>query len=221
MGISARRPTAGPEYELVESYVESQLPHPPRGQQRAIFIEPRIASGCPDIVVVYWHPGTARRWSERRADLTSFDLRVLHYMACIGMADKPQIQSVFTRSIGPTLERLYRADLIRYKDFFFEAMTLQRIFAVRRLIAIEAKIDDWRSGLAQALQNTWFASESYVLLSQLPRSSSLFHEAIQYGIGVVAHNQPLKHAEVPARPESLPKSYASWLFNEWVWRLYR
>lgn len=220
LGVSLRRSTTGPEYELVQEYLHSHhLPPTPRGQECTIFLEPRLASGFPDIVLVYWHVATTQSWSKYRANLTSFDLRVLHYLVCVGAANITEIQSVFTEGIGPSLERLYTAELIRYPTYFFEPMDLHHIFAVYRLIAIEAKVDDWRGGLAQALQNTWFASESYVLLPQLPRRSPVLKEAAQLGIGVVTADRALEQARTPARPERLPKSYTSWLFNEWVWRL--
>jgi hypothetical protein len=217
-GFSSRRPTRGPEYELVEAYVQSKLPPPPQGQTRTVFVEPRISSGFPDIVVVYWHVATAQRWSGSRTKLTPLDLRVVHYLATTGPADISQLQTVFSHGIRTALTRLHAAALIRRTAQVWRALTLDRIFAVRRLIAIEAKLDQWQRGLSQALQNTWYASESYLLLARLPRRPCFAQEASRLGIGVVTHDQPLEHAESAARREQLPKSYASWLFNDWAWR---
>lgn len=218
IGFSMRRSVAGPESELVTSYADYQLPPVPWGQQLAVFLEPRLASGCPDIVAVYWDVATARRWPTSRADLTSFDLRVLQYVVSAGAVNIMQVQSMFTGNIGPSVDRLCKADIIRYTGYLLHPLPLYQIFAVRRLIAIEAKVEDWRSGLSQALQNTWFASESYLLLSRLPKRSNLLREARKLGIGVVKQDQPLAYPELLAWPDHLPKSYASWLFNEWVWR---
>jgi hypothetical protein len=217
-GFSARRPTPGSEYELVEAYVQSKLPPAPRGQTRTIFVEPRISSGCPDIVVVYWHVGTARRWSVNRAKVTPKDLRVLHYLVTAGAADVSQLEAVYSHGIRPALARLHAAALIGCKAQLWRARALEHIFAVRRLVAIEAKLSEWQRGLSQALQNTWFSSESYLLLGRFPRRSRLAQEASRLGIGVMTHDQQLECAECAARSEQLPKSYVSWLFNDWAWR---
>lgn len=217
-GFSTRRPTRGPEYELVEAYLHSKLPPAPRGQARTIFVEPRISSGFPDIVVVYWHVATARLWSAKRAELTRTDLRVLHYLASAGATEVSQLCAVFSRAAMASLARLHSAALILQTAEHWRARALQHIFAVRRLVAIEAKVSEWRRGLSQALQNTWFASESYLLLARLPKRYSLAGEASRLGIGLVTHDQNLDQAESMARREQLPKSYVSWLFNDWAWR---
>lgn len=217
-GFSTRRPTRGPEYELVEMYLHSKLPPAPRGQARTIFVEPRISSGFPDIVVVYWHIATARNWSASRAGLTPTDLRVLHYLASVGAAEVSQLCAVFSRAALASLARLHSAALIWHTAERWRARTMERIFAVRRLVAIEAKVGEWRRGLSQALQNTWFASESYLLLARLPKRDCLAREACRLGIGLVTHDQGLDQAETVARRERLPKSYVSWLFNDWAWR---
>ena len=111
------------------------------------------------------------------------------------------------------------AGLVGYSAGSWRSRALSEIFAVQRLIAIEAKIDDWKTGLQQAVRNTWFASESYLLLERVVNREPLLSEALQFGVGVVCRDQPLDSAEARARHEQIPSSYASWLFNEWCWRL--
>src|SRR5581483_8234047 len=74
-------------------------------------------------------------------------------------------------------------------------------------------------GLRQAFQNTWFASESYLLLPRVPRCSDLKKEAARFGVGVAEQNKPLYRSGVRPRRQHIPLSYASWLFNEWAWRV--
>lgn len=217
-GFSSRPPTPGPEYAIVEEFVRSSLPAAPRGQVRTVFVEPRIASGYPDIVVVYWHAATARQWSSNRAQLTPRDFRVLQHLRNSGPADAQQLRAAHIPDTSMALARLQAADLILRRAGMWCVRALDRIFAVRRLIAIEAKVHEWRKGISQALQNTWFASESYLLLGRLPRHCSPISEATRLGIGVVVQNQFLDNAEAIAPREQLPKSYVSWLFNDWAWR---
>jgi hypothetical protein len=217
-GLSPRKPTAGPEYDIVLDYIQHQLPSSPKGQSRTIFLEPNIESVFPDIVAVYWHVDTAQRWSENRLRLVKVDIRTLHYLALVKKADDTQLRGSFSKCLSVSLERLHDANLVTYKSGTWRVKSLNKIFAVRRLITIEAKVSAWRQGLHQAFYNTWFASESYLLLSRIPKTSRVLDEAARFGIGVVTHKQPLNKSAAYAKREQIPKSYASWLFNEWVWR---
>jgi hypothetical protein len=100
------------------------------------------------------------------------------------------------------------------------ARPLSHSFAVRRIIAVEAKVAEWAAALDQASLNTWFASESYVLVPHVPRGERLLAAAKSLGVGVWARNSKAKYA-VSTSSANLPRSYASWLFNEWVWRAVR
>lgn len=221
LGPVLRKPTQGPEYDLVSSYVESRLPVPPRGQALTVFIEPRIASGFPDIVAVYWHVATTRDWTSQREQLSKVDIRVLHYLALSGATEKEQLTSFFTPAVEKSLRRLQDVGLLKETRKQWQTRSLEKIFAVRRLIAIEAKINEWQEGLHQAFHNTWFASESFLLLPALPRYARVVGEAARHGVGVVTCQQSLDCAEAAAREERIPKSYASWLFNEWAWKATR
>jgi len=217
-GLSFRKPTAGPEYNLVEEYVESQLPTAPRGQERTVFLEPEIDSGFPDAVAVYWHVETAKCWSVARAKLTKVDVRVAHFLAMAGASSLDALRPLFNKSLLRSLDRLRCADVIRGTSKTWRLRSLLDVFAVRRLVAIEAKIDQWRNGLLQAVQNTWFASESFLLVPRVSAGSDLPEAACRLGVGVRTRDQKLDESECPARRDRIPKSYASWLFNEWAWR---
>jgi hypothetical protein len=218
-GPSFRRQIAGPETELVEEYVESRLPPPPRGQLRTVFVEPEIESGYPDVVAVYWHQATAKNWSRARAKLTKVDVRIAHFLAMVGASGIDDIRPFFSRNLSTSLERLHGADVVRGTSKTWRLRPLLDVFAVRRLVAIEAKVDQWRRGLVQAVQNTWFASESYLLLPHVPAGSRLLEQALRLGVGVRTRDQKLDGPDWLARRDRIPKSYASWLFNEWAWRV--
>lgn len=213
-----RAPTIGPELELVHDYLSSHLPPPPRGQVLTVFLEPEIESGFPDLVAVYWSERVASYWSACRTQLTADDIRVAHFLATVGTGDSETLRHFFRSRVSATLERLHAADIIRRSGEGWRARPLGSIFAVRRLIAIEAKVTNPREGLQQAILNTWFASESYLLLPKLPQRSDLSDVAAKFGVGVTERGRPLHRCGVRARRQQIPLSYASWLFNEWAWR---
>jgi hypothetical protein len=122
---------------------------------------------------------------------------------------------LFGSETDRSLERLARSDMALLRGNHWRARPLSKIFAIRRIIAIEAKVSEWRAALDQAFINTWFTPESYVLVPVIPRGASLLDTALKQGIGVLSKQRP--HLE--PRPAMRPRSYASWLFNEWSWRL--
>jgi hypothetical protein len=217
-GLNLREPREGPEYDLVCEYVRSYLPIPSRGQTLTVFLEPEIESGFPDIVAVYSHRATMRRWTSARSCLTKFDVRMAHFLATMGASDSKRLKRFFPVNVKKSLDRLLDAGIVRNTSGMWRLKSLEDVFAVRRLVAIEAKVVDWQDGLYQAFQNVWFASESYLLLPRLPQTPLLIEEASRFGVGLRIQGQPLDSSELCPRQSQIPRSYASWLFNEWVWR---
>ncbi len=184
-----------------------------------VFIEPEIESGFPDIVAVYSHQATKRRSKLSRTVVSTVDERVAHFLATMGSTSLEVLRRFFPNRLTQSLEHLLEAGIVRSASGTWQLKPIREVFAIRRLIAIEAKISDWQKGLQQAFQNIWFASESYLLLPDLPRTALLREEASRYGIGLRAQGQSLDDEETPSRLSQIPKSYASWLFNEWAWRV--
>jgi hypothetical protein len=191
----------------------------PAGCRATIFCEPRLASGFPDLVVVIWNVAATRSWSPRRADLQRDDIRLLHYLHLRGrdFATHEILKSVFQRGLRASLDRLRVAGLVRQRSQRYMPEPLSQAFAVRRIIAIEAKVSEWSSALDQAFLNTWFASQSYVLLPRRKATKHLRSVARSRGIGICCPGDAIvSKTSVPTRAR--PRSYASWLFNEWAWR---
>lgn len=217
-GLAFRQPKKGPELELVLHYIHTQLQRPAGGLSRTVFLEPRMEAGFPDIVVVDWDDRVVRQWPSARIRLIPADMQVLHSLASRGASNEVELRKICRRSLLSSLERLLAADVVELKDGQWSAKPLRQIYAVRRLLAIEAKISAWGAGLAQALSNTTFASESYLLLPRVPRSGLVVEEAQRLGVGVVTRDAPPQPTPAAARSGRLPRSHVAWLFNEWAWR---
>lgn len=217
-----RRPKLGPELDLVQSFFnEDGIPSAPEGQEITVFFEPKIDSGFPDLVAVYWDKNTLESWPEERLSLTRSDVRLAQYLYVIGHCDRQFMVDEFGRSVCLSLERLVNAGMVGKKEDTFALQPIEEIFAIRRLIALEAKMADWQEGLIQAVQNTWFASESYLLLPSMPKSKQLSAQASTLGIGLVTLDIPVDYCEPLARREMLPQSHGCWIFNEWLMRIHR
>lgn len=214
-GILFRKGRSGPEQDLVDWFLELRTVKPKKGERLTIFREPRLPSGFPDLVVVVWNESVAARWANERRSIVPADLRLMQHLATVGRARTLDLKSLFGPEVERSLGRLECADMVVLQKGQWRARALSRTFAIRRIVAIEAKVAGWRIALDQAFINTWFTPESYVLVPAVPKGASLLQAAQQHGIGVLSKEQP----RLVEQRLSQPRSYASWLFNEWTWRL--
>lgn len=206
---------------MVYAYLH-HLPKAPRGQQRTIFLEPRLESGCPDVVAVYWSTAVTRRWDPKRVGLTPFHAQILHFLYVRGPVTRDIVRKAFGPRAERVVEELVSGGLVTPKrNARIAVRQLRQIFALRRIVALEAKIGSRLAGLQQAAQNQWFASESYLLLRALRSDTYFVEECRSHGVGIVTADVPLSSAPLPAAQGVLPRSYVSWLFNEWCWRTYQ
>ncbi|MEP0873527.1 hypothetical protein NDA01_27590 [Trichocoleus desertorum AS-A10] len=217
IGPSLRSLTKGPEHSLVVNYIDSKIT-PYSDEWQVIFLEPRVDACFPDIVIVYFDTNISENWSRDRAKLVKSDIRILHYIFTNEVVTLSQLNTFFPKGVSSSLKRLHEAKVIEWIAGDWRAKPLHEIFAIKKLVAIEAKISNWQQGLQQAFHNSWFASESYLLLQHMPRRTTLLQQAENMGVGVLMPHQCLDKPEISAQVERMPKSYASWLFNEWAWR---
>ena len=94
--------------------------------------------------------------------------------------------------------------MVRLYEEHWEHHSMDMIFAATQIIAVEAKIKEWRGALAQAHLNTWFASHSCVLVPRIPRNSTLIQDARELGVSVFAQEQAA--CALSPSPESAPRS---------------
>jgi len=222
IGLLTRNGANGPEKELVDSFVKyiPQCFHWKKGAV-AIFHEPRMETGFPDLVIVQYLPDVFEHWVTARSALNPMDLKILHYlsnaqavdastlMATLGIAAKPLLSSI---------ERLLDAGLITRSRTKWKAETLNRIFGVRSIVAVEAKIKNWSSAFHQSELNLWFASEAYILSPVEKPSQSIVSRSQDSGIGILLLNGRHVRRVQGTRKNGIPSSYGSWMFNEWIGR---
>jgi hypothetical protein len=214
-----RQPTHGPELDIVNMYCEEHLASLGVNESLSIFLEPKINTGFPDIVAVFWDKKVSHKWPEARANLTSSDMAIVHHVNLTGHFPVEQLVKRFgTRKTSEMMLRLSDSQVAEVKSDEILRKPLSNTFAVKRIVAIEAKVRDWSKGLEQAFQNTLFASESYLLLESLPNSQKLFRNAERLGVGILDKNRSVTQPYLRSKVGLLPTSHAAWLFNEWAWK---
>jgi hypothetical protein len=216
LGPSFRSPRNGPELRLIETFLSAQPFTVRAGHRATIFREPQIDSGSPDIVVVIWQPRLTAHWPQARLTLIKQDFKTIHYLFQNGPRSQEEIKRIFGRRTEESLSRLRESKIIDYEKSQWKARSLSSIFCIRHLIAVEAKLGKTLDAIAQALLNTRFAADSYVLLPRLPKSHHVPYEASRFGIGLL--NPPMSLRNLTPTG---PLSYISWMFNDWAWRFDR
>lgn len=221
LGLRFRGRVAGPEQEFVEAFLNAATLQLPLGRSLTVFAEPAIETGFPDLVAVVWRSEVARRWSVERERLRAMDLRLLHLLATRGAFELSFLREVFQRGLNSMLTRLEGAGVVSVGKSTCRARSLASIFAVERIIAVEAKVSAIQRALEQAGANTWFSSESHALLPRPRTGERLLGVATSLGVGVLGFEHDRVAQVYAASVRAVPLSYGSWLFNEWTWRIAR
>ena len=221
IGFYRRNITDGKEYNLVSQFINYYCKYFKQAnikEKLAVFIEPRIETGFPDVVFASYLPTILNNWTEKRNNLDLFDLKLLSFLyskqnqngvkiiAKLGFPEKQVIIS---------LEKLMDAKFISYRTGFWKVRKLRDIFSITKIIAVEAKLNDICKVAEQTFRNTWFSSHSYALTnSAIPRDNTV-NLFTKYGIGLYCKGTNFNEV-IEAKKFNLPSSYLSYQFNEWI-----
>lgn len=221
IGLYIRPTTLGNEYELVGQFIEyycNTFIRNNKKTQLAVFIEPRIDSGYPDVVFASYLPSITDNWSEKREALDIFDLKLLSYLSTTEDAIGAKIISTLgfpERQTLTSLEKLMDAKLISYRGRSWRVRDLRNVFSLTKLIAVEAKLNDINKVIEQTHLNTRFASHSYALTNSVHPQDATVREFKRFGLGLYGRDSHFRHI-VEAKPFPLPSNYLSFQFNEWI-----
>lgn len=221
IGFYARLATLGDEYELLEQFIEyycSSFVCRNKKTQLAVFIEPRIDSGFPDVVFASYLPSIIENWSDERELLDIIDLKLLSFLCTTEDIDGAKIISTLGFSEKLTLaslEKLMDAKLISYRRHSWRIRNLREIFSLTKLIAVEAKLSDINKVIEQTYLNTRFASQSYALTNSVHPHGKTVQLFERFGLGLYGKGSQFRRI-VEAKQLSMPSSYLSFQFNEWI-----
>ena len=221
----SRSATQGAEYEMVKSFIAKVEKQYIRSKTRnlAIFIEPQIESGYPDIVLVeFGNLAFATQFQENRLQLSLTDLKILFEILqnnTISIKKLEEMLGYSQSQIIKTIDLLDSCNLVKVfsSKKFVRKRDIKSYFAITKIISIEAKIDKWFEVIEQSYVNQWFTSEAYVLLNRITNLECV-DLCKEVGMGVLTlKNKSFKKITNSIKRE-LPVSYLSLLFNEWIMR---
>lgn len=220
----ARTSTAGKEFDMVTRYVNYLLKKYGEFKRKkaAIFIEPQIDTGYPDIVVVEFCSLPPLQWSTMRNTLSGIDMKILFYIQTHGYSKICDLESTLGYSeevLLKSISKLRKCGLIyashRYRSV--QSVSLKSYCRVNKIISIEAKIDKWHEAIRQASNNIWFSTESYILMNKDSCSTKIQEDCRKRGVGIILVNGKVETV-LTSEQRKFPVSYASLQFNEWILR---
>lgn len=215
-----RSPTAGPELKMVEDALSVGLSGLPAGR-RIVFKEPEIEFSFPDIVVAVQRGGVPMSPAPRGLHAQHF--RVLNHLharrsrAAFPVGLVAETLCLAPRRAQGIIDELASAGMVTItKTGAARPVPVVDTFGLTAIVAVEAKMSDWRGAINQAVRNTWFASHSYVLLPARRAGEAAIRAAIGLGIGVITFDGRRCETIARAVRQPLPTSYAAWLVDEWA-----
>ena len=181
--------------------------------------EPDLPTGVPDLLAI--EPRALRSTIPARRNLRLQHLQMLQLLAESGPKTIAEVEHLLNYPPKKSLlilGELEAAGLIIRERERFISRRVSKVFFVKRIVAIEAKMRAWRDALEQAVANMWFASHSYILIPALRCLETVRKEAKKFGVGVLVFDGEKTRIALRSRKQQIPASYGSWLINEWAVR---
>lgn len=158
------------EHELVSALAGQHRRLWPAARNRVVRAERGYGRGVADLVVLDFDPDALE--ARRRSGLDPVDVSLAYFVGALrrdGPADIDAIErvdrSVSARTNRKVIRSLLASGHVVERAGRFELHPALRP-ALARIVAIEAKLGDWRGGLLQAGRYTAFADQSYLAVPE-------------------------------------------------------
>lgn len=222
INYKARKPTFGPELELTNQFISSiTQSYKNKNYNLALFVEPKISSGYPDVVIAEYHPRLMDTWVEGREKLASNDftlLSILYTNKILSFQQLIDTTHLSSRDILVSTEKLLDCQMIDRKNGYWMLVNKKKLFTIRKLSAIEAKINNWQTALTQATLNIGYASESFILSNVKTPKESTIKMIKEHGIGIYNMYEDKATMVSEAKVFPMANNKTVWQFNEWIGR---
>jgi hypothetical protein len=142
-----------------------------------------IGAGMPDLLAISWNPRVVAI-----ADQNIANAAILAYLRAVGCA---RFETIISRlgwaaaSVAGSLDALVQASVVVRDSERFSLDPAWRSI-LPEVVAIEAKVVDWRKAIAQAARNQLFAHRSFVALpTHVAERAAADSDLCKLGIGVL------------------------------------
>lgn len=222
INYKSRRPTVGPELDLANEFISSiSNSYNDKNYNLALFIEPKIISGYPDIVMVEYHPRLLDYWVSERNKLSFNEFTILSILSkkrIVTFNDIVDTTHLSSREVLNSTEILLDCKMINRNNKSWSLFQKRNIFALHKVSAVEAKINNWQSALHQASLNIGYANESFILSNVKNPKSTTIAKVKQNGVGIYNMKQNNTNIICDARKFPMATNQTVWQLNEWIGR---
>lgn len=204
------------EKDLVDSFFYNSLPYRLFKKNTIALEEPNLPVGFPDIVLCTLQDNFQEIIS-REYILDYHQLKLLHYIYLSKGVSLDTIEKklLFSSSfVNNNIDSFLSKGLVKLDENTVRLNPLDEIFVIDRIVAIEAKLTNWKKVIDQANRNRWFASESYILMPPKMNFKKVMKESRKRGIGILTPRLDSNHILLKSDKSNIPKSYGSWIVNE-------
>ena len=221
--IKFRKERFGPELDMVNNFLEhNKNLFFEQELEFTSLTEPYAEAGIPDILLIFWDKNLCKNWHPKRNELTRTDIKILHHISNYNRKgikiDKLYRDLNFDeKTFKKSFYRLSEANLIVIDSIRVSINDLDKIFFIRKIISIEAKISNWKSAFHQAQLNENFSSHSYVLLPAEKMSNDILSYCTG-NTGLLIQDGLKSILKKKAKKNQIPGSYFSWILNEYLGR---
>lgn len=224
IGLIARTITKGNEYDMVYRYIKHIMEKYENLKDKhiAIFVEPLIDTGYPDIVIVEYYVSRNLLFNENRLKLSIQELKLLFHIQKNKNTSLLEIERLLgfpLDEVKKSVLKLESCDLVHVskKGNYVRNIPINSYSRIKKIISIEAKLDKWSEAIKQAERNTRFATESYILMNKGCCSNSILSKCKELGIGIILVNGAIQ-TKLKSEKRSFPVSFTSLVFNEWIFK---
>lgn len=222
IGLLSRNTPHGPEKSLVDRFLSIYLKKLHSDSlKNLVFIEPHVNNAYPDIVLVRYSNANKCLWNENHLNLTDSHFKVLFEINRRNTISVHRLskqigieQSIIKRII----DELAICNLVITNKQSVLRIPPSSFFCIKKIICFEAKIAKWSEAISQALLNTRFATESYILMDCKESTQEMVSRCRELGIGIFLMNGRI-HKDLPAQKQSQPVTYTSYVINEILLRI--
>lgn len=183
--------------------------------------EPCTGFGYADLVCIRWNRSIQDKWNSKRSIILEDDIKILHYLYN-AQIEKSVVQmqndlGFKSRTLLSIVDRLMLADLIAERNSRFKIRPLNEIFFIYEIIAVEAKISDWKKALEQSFNNMFFASRSFSLFPEKTINQNMLSAYGKADVGVLSVGKKCRQV-LKSGKMKIPASLTAWRFNEMLGR---
>ncbi len=217
-----QRPTG--EYTFLDKFLESGYFDKFQNKKYNITLihEPFTQLGYTDLVCIRWNKEIGENWKADRNKLVKNDIKILHHLYnCRIFKTVEEIVGDLGFSIqqvNKTLSRLSKAEIITINKLGkVKIKPISEIFFINEIIAVEAKLRDWKRALEQSQNNVLYASKSFSLFPEKTINKNLIKNYKMTDVGVLSFDSTY-HELIKPKKNKIPTAITSWYFNEYIGR---